>query len=310
MNRRDFLIKLTAVPLAGIAAAGMRKLHGAGLAAEAFARGRSGGSQGEGYIFEGHEVFDKIVNKSAINGWGKLPLGELMGKIGMELVGIPYVGGTLETGGKEVCTVNMEGLDCVTFFENTLDMARVIKKGNPTHVEMIDEISYTRYRGGNLKDYTSRLHYTADWIFDNVRKGVVEDISKELGGEVFPYDVYFMSKNWKYYDALKNNPDMIEKIKRIEMGINARDYYYIPKKKIKSIEKKLQTGDIIAFATDKKGLDYAHTGLVYVDDKKKVRILHASSANKKVKLDKEIHKYISKIKSDIGISIARPLPVA
>jgi len=114
-----------------------------------------------------------------------------------------------------------------------------------------------------------------------------------------------MSTHTQSYKALKDNRDFVNVIRGIEKEINGREYYFIPKDKIKSIEDKLQTGDIVAFATNIKGLDYTHIGLVYVDEQGNRRLLHASSTKKKVALDKIIHEYIMPIKKDIGITIVR-----
>jgi hypothetical protein len=93
----------------------------------------------------------------------------------------------------------------------------------------------------------------------------------------------------------------------IEKKINKRKYYYIPNDKINKIETKLKTGDIIAFATNIEGLDYTHTGLVYVDADGKARLMHASSTKKKVVLDTTISEYAKPIKKNIGISVLRVL---
>jgi hypothetical protein len=39
-----------------------------------------------------------------------------------------------------------------------------------------------RYRGGECTgDYLSRLHYLEDWLYDNNRRGLVEDLTRDLG---------------------------------------------------------------------------------------------------------------------------------
>lgn len=67
--------------------------------------------------------------------------------------------------------MNLTGLDCVTFFENVLDMARIFRQGKYEFDDLLAAVTHTRYRGGKLDGYLSRLHYTADWIHDNVAKG-------------------------------------------------------------------------------------------------------------------------------------------
>jgi len=254
-------------------------------------------------------LFSNIINQAKRKGWTSLSIGELMGNIGMLMLGTKYVAGTIEGEGPEICRVDLTGLDCVTFFENTLCMARILKKKKTAFDDFIAELTFTRYRKGKLTNYTSRLHYAADWIYDNEEKKVVKNITKEIGGEKFPVNLSFMSNNPNYYRALREFPHFIKTIAKIEEGINRRDHWYIPKNKVKETQKYLQTGDIIAIATSRERLDYEHTGLAYRDEKGEIRLLHASLERKKVHLDTELYKYVKSIKSHIGITVARPLHV-
>lgn len=300
MNRRQFLAGLTgiaAVPFATRAFAMPRPL------ADELQEATTDQNATTMYIFS------QMVRHAERDGWNKQPIGELMGNLGMLLLGTKYEGGTLEGPGPEVCRANLTGLDCVTFFENVLCMARILKKGKTSFNDFMQELTYTRYRGGNLTDYTSRLHYTADWITDNEHKGVVKDLTMEMGGEVFPVHVNFMSEHPQYYPALKDAPELVQTIAAIEKNINARQFYYIPQKEIKKAQKFFRTGDIVAIATDKQGLDYAHTGMIVVDKKNKARFLHASLQKKKVHYDTELYKYVQSVKSHIGVSIVRPLDI-
>ncbi len=253
------------------------------------------------------EIFFRIIQRTLKEEWASLPINECMGKIATLFIGTDYVGGTLEGKGPEICRVDLTGLDCVTFFENVLCLARILKKKNTSFGDFLEELTFTRYRKGILTDYTSRLHYTSDWIQDNEEKRVVKNVTKELGGEELSVRVSFMSENPGYYPALREFPEFIETITEIEKEINKRKHWYLPRKKIKSVHKRLQTGDIIAVTTSKEGLDYSHTGLVFRDEKNKIRFLHASSAKKKVLLDVQLHKYIKSVNTHTGITVARPL---
>jgi hypothetical protein len=255
------------------------------------------------------EFFHKIIKQAKEEEWRSLPIGECMGNIGLLFVGTEYVAGTLEGEGPEACRVDLTGLDCVTFFENVLCISRILKKDKTSFDDFKGEIIFTRYREGILTDYTSRLHYTSDWIYDNEKKKVVRNITKEIGGEEFPFKVSFMSKNPQFYKSLKEFPEFIETIALLEKDINKHKHWYIPKSKIKEAQKHIQTGDIIALATDKEGLDYGHTGMAYQDERGKIRFLHASQKKKKVLLDTELYEYIQSIKTHVGITIARPLEV-
>lgn len=255
-------------------------------------------------------IVAQAVRRARTEGWDALPIGELMGKLGQLFIGTPYVGGTLDGDGPEICRIDVTGLDCVTYFENVLGMARVIKKRKSSFEDLQKEITFTRYRQGMLNGYASRLHYTAEWIEDNVKKGVVTDITNTLHADPFPVQVSFMSENPRFYRPLREDPTMVERMASIERSINATSRWYVPKDRIADIEQQLQTGDIIAITTSKAGLDYAHTGLVFVTDDGVRHLMHASSQQKKVVLDVAVHAYVQGVRTHTGISVVRPTEVS
>lgn len=252
-------------------------------------------------------VFERLMSYAMNHHWSDLPIGELMGRIGMKLRGTQYVAGTLEKDGPEACRINLTGLDCVTFFEDVLGIARILKKGSKTFADLVNEITFTRYRDGNLNGYLSRLHYTAEWISNNISKGVVEDVTPDMGGIPLEINVNFMSKNPKFYPPLTNNPELVSQIAIIEEQINNTPRSFIPKENVAKAESMMQTGDIIAVATSNAGLDYAHTGMIFRDEHGEACLLHASTVQKKVILDKRISEYINGVKSHTGITVVRPL---
>lgn len=255
-------------------------------------------------------IFSQAMHQARSEHWHKKQIGELMASFGMLFMGTPYVGGTLEGEGSEVCRVDLTGLDCVTFFENTLDMARIVKKGKYSFEDLEHEVTHTRYRHGVIKDYASRLHYTSEWISDNVAKGTVQDITRELGGVIFVNTVNFMSTHPQYYAPLKDDEALRVEIADAERTINASTRFVIQKDRIANIESQLKTGDIVAIATSKEGLDYAHTGIIYKDEAGVAHLFHASSQKKKVVLDVSLSDYVNGVKSHTGVTIVRPLEVS
>jgi hypothetical protein len=252
------------------------------------------------------EVFDRIIAKAEENEWKFFPYGELVSLVGMEFTGTPYKGGTLEGDGPETCRVNLDGLDCVTFVEASFCIARIIIQGNPTWENFIEEVEFTRYRGGIMSGYTSRLHYTSEWFADNYEKGVFENVNDELNGNRVDFGLNFMSSHPQYYPALQRDSVEIFRMKKIEAKINEMEHLVIEKRRVPEIAPKLQNGDIIAFATTVDGLDYSHTGLIrYVVNKP--HLLHASSDKNKVLLDVSLENYIAKKDKITGISVARPI---
>jgi hypothetical protein len=261
--------------------------------------------------FIGDAVFDRIINKADHEDWKGLPIGELMGKIALELKDTPYVANTLEISlEKEMCSVNLKGLDCVTFFETTLDLARMLKKGKKTPRALLQEVSYTRYRGGKVKDYTSRLHYTTDWFYDNEKKHVVKILSDLPGAEVFEQKVGYMSSHPEKYRQLAAHSELISVLKTQEDAINGRTLKYVPMAKLSGVEHLLQTGDIVGVATSATGFDIAHTGIIYKDSQGVAHFMDASSDKSKMQVTIEtgpISKSLTWSKGLIGAMFARPL---
>lgn len=234
-----------------------------------------------------------------------------MGKIAHEFEGTPYKPGTLElSNDKEICSVNLTGLDCVTFFETTLDFARMLKNGGKTPADLLKEVQFTRYRGGVKGDYTSRLHYTSDWFYDNQKKGTVKILGDLPGAEDYKPNVHFMSEHPQSYPQLVAHPELVAKIKKFESLINSRTLKYVPIDKISAVESSLKTGDIVGVCTSTPGLDITHTGIVVCDENSVPHFMHASSSrtNYKVMIKPgPMSTALAWTKTNTGALFARPL---
>lgn len=195
--------------------------------------------------------------------------------------------------------------------ETALNLARVARMSRSIsdsgEADLVDAVTFTRYRGGHLDGYASRLHYTAEWIADNVAKGVVKDVTPALGGVRLPVRVGFMSAHPELYPALRENLALVDSMRASERRINSIPRTFIPRNRVAAIEPRLRTGDLIAIATSASGLDYSHTGLI-VRGGRSARFLHASSARGRVMLDESISRYLARgPKSNTGITVLRPL---
>jgi hypothetical protein len=260
--------------------------------------------------FFGLHVFERIVDKADAHGWRDLSMSELMGNIALEFIDTPYVAYTLELDDhKEIPSCNLEGLDCVTFFESTLDLARMLKLGGSDSRDLLKQIEFTRYRGGRPSDYTSRLHYTTDWFYDNAKKGVIHDLTPELpGAESFTQQVGFMSAHPDSYRLLKANPQLVPKIKAMEDEVNARPKSYLPLEKIAGAQHLFQTGDIVGVCTTHKGIDIGHTGICFRDTAGELHFMDASSLDMRVTLEpRDFSLDFRWSKANTGIILARPL---
>ncbi|HEY3781749.1 MAG TPA: N-acetylmuramoyl-L-alanine amidase-like domain-containing protein [Fimbriimonadaceae bacterium] len=258
--------------------------------------------------FTGKHAYAAILDKAVDEKWSMLPMGDLIGQIATYLLGTPYVNYTLDhSADHEYCIVNLQELDCVTFVESTLALARAIKLGDNDDESLAKQVELIRYRNGECNGFCSRLHYLSDWFYDNEKKHLLHDYTKELkGAEKTDKQLSLMSSRSNQYKQLKAHPELVPAIRHCELAINKRPHYYLPKADVQAAEEFMQTGDIIAITTSAKILDCAHTGFCYRDDKGLLRFLHASLTHKKVWLDQELAAYLNGIHAFTGIMVARP----
>jgi hypothetical protein len=237
-----------------------------------------------------------------------LSIGDAIGEIGKSFIGTDYVAGTLDKNMSESLVINLTGLDCVTFVENCLVFARCVKQGKTTFDDYKAELKKIRYRDGAIDGYASRLHYFCDWIWDNEAKGIVKNITADIGGVAYNKTIDFMTTHIKSYKQLSNSTEL-EGVKAAEEAINSRYYYYIPTKDISKSYDGMQTGDIIATTTSIGGLDVTHTGYVYKEGGG-TYFMHASSKSKQVIISpEELQDYVASDSKKTGIMVARPQAV-
>lgn len=260
--------------------------------------------------FKGQEKFHKITNKAVAENWRALPVGDRMARIAMELEGIPYKAYTLEIHDKiESPSVNFTGLDCWTFFETVLGMAKMLETPQRTYTpsDLLRQIEHTRYRGGLCNgNYLDRIHYLAEWFVDNSKRGNIRDITKKFSTVKMPNQCNEMSKLWQHYRYLKHNPELRALMAQSEREMTAMKVRMVPKSKVAGIEKHLRNGDIIGIARYGDGSYCSHVGVIVIDTQGKARFMHASTTYKRVLVDSTLSEYLNKFKKHAGILIARP----
>lgn len=234
-------------------------------------------------------------------------LGDSLVQLGKTFLGTPYVEKTLEIGRTESLVVNLRGLDCTTFVENVLAFGLLVKHGEQGFEDFADHLKTIRYRDGELRGYPSRLHYFSDWIANNEKKGLVRDISAELGGIELHKPLDFMGTHRELYPFLASDANygaMLE----VEAQLSHRPLCYLPREGLREREGLIRSGDIIALATSIKGLDVTHTGIAVQMEDGRIHLLHASSSNDRVEITEQpLVDYLKGIKGNIGIMVARPL---
>jgi len=235
------------------------------------------------------------------------PINEIVAEIGKSFIGLDYESGALDKLSDEKLTINLQGLDCYTFIENSLALARCIKNGKTEFEDYLKEIRNIRYRNGKIEDYASRLHYFTDWIFDCSERGIVKDVTKELSGIPYRKIINFMSAHTAAYKQLKDNMELTAKIALLEKEISARKYYYIPKESITDVEAQIQNGDLIAITTSIEGLDVSHLGIAVKKNDGKIYLMHAPAPGKKIQISGQaLADYLYANKKQTGIIVVRP----
>jgi hypothetical protein len=233
-------------------------------------------------------------------------MGETMVYVGKSFLGTPYVAKTLEVGPTETLVVNLQGLDCTTFVENVLALSSMLQDKQTAFTDFTDHLETIRYIDGKMNGYASRLHYFSEWIANNSKKGLVMDVTGELGGKEITKDINFMSTHRHLYPFLADD-SAFDKIKASENYLNDQAICVLAQDQITQNEHLIQTGDIIALATSMNGLDVTHTGLALKMANGRVHLLHASTVGEVVISKVPLVDYLKNIKHNTGIMVARPL---
>ena len=257
-----------------------------------------------------HKVEDKTIFDNYINvsrEWKNLGYEELVMKTATYFLGTPYVASTLEME-PERLVVNLREFDCTTFVESVYALSKTAISDSPTFETFCCNLKMLRYRNSVIDGYESRLHYASDWIFENERKGLFKNTTKDAGGKELLFDLSFMSTHPDSYKQLKNNHFLIDKTREKEKEINKRSYHYIPECSINALsEKDVKNGDAVWFTTSIVGLDISHVGIVcWVDGV--LTFIHASSSKKKVVVNEGcMQSYIQAVKRNTGAIFVSPI---
>jgi hypothetical protein len=235
-----------------------------------------------------------------------LPISELIPEIGYSFIGTPYLAATLENGPEEKMVINLRELDCTTFTENCLALARTVKSGKTDFESFIAELEHIRYRNGIRDQYLSRLHYFSEWILNNASKKIVSDEPNRVG-ERFTKTIQFMSSHADSYPVLKTHPELIPTLVKQEKEISAAEFFYFPKNNFENLLKNLHHGDIVGLTSGIDGLDINHVGIIVLKDNQ-FHLLHAGQSGKMVLISESpITDFLKPESKNTGIMIARPV---
>ena len=225
-----------------------------------------------------------------------------------QMLGVPYVAGTLDENSSEELVIRTDALDCTTFVETVLALCIADRRDARSFAGFKKALTDVRYREGVLNGYASRLHYFTDWIRDNELMGFVKECTSETAccqsKELW---LDFMSTHVESYQPMKNDASLVAKIASLEKAWQGVQISYVPKDKLNlsSEELKIKNGDILAITTNIKGLDVVHVGFAFWKSGK-LHLLHASSIAKKVIEDPQsLYDYSKNKKAHTGVRAMR-----
>lgn len=266
-------------------------------------------------VFKGRDKFDRLIVSAREGNWSGLPIGERTATVGRAMVGTRYKNYTLEIDNRiEAPSVNFNALDCWTFFEIALGFARMLDEPqeNWTPERLLHYIELDRYRGGQCTGaYLSRLHYLEDWLSDNDRRGLVQDLTRSLGGVSVPHSAREMTVGWRHYRYLANNRSLLGPLRQMEARVSSRPLYMVPKGRVAGIEGKLRSGDVVGIVSrdGRRMFSTSHVGLALRAADGSLHFMHASAPRNygRVVIDSRLSSYLHRYGSHAGILVARPV---
>ncbi len=195
-----------------------------------------------------------------------------------QFVGYPYQINPLIGSAEipEIFTVSLDGFDCVTYIETILALSLAANADG-----FLKWLRTIRYENGRI-EWERRNHYMTGWIRSNMRAGALQRLS------------------------LSNLPTVVKE--RTLDGVpglppvHAR-FSCVPRRGITKLAKRLETGDLIFFASTRKHLDVFHCGIVVRDDAR-ILVRHASRSRGGV-VEQELAEFL-KANRMAGVIIARP----
>lgn len=210
--------------------------------------------------------------------------------------------------GPEVVESRVDSFQCVSLVESSLALARCVWRNAPTIPCFQHEVQDLRYRHGEIDGYASRLHYFEDWLSDNAERGHVTLLTRALGGLPVVLNYSYMSRHRAKFPALED-ADIRADISATEARLSHTKMYVLDRDHVRSIENRLQSGDVVAIASSVGGMMVTHTGIISMDDAHIAHLLHASSAQHRVVITREdLADYILRRTERRGVLVARPLP--
>ncbi len=218
------------------------------------------------------------VRRLLLRGGNGRRAGDRVEIISREFLGKPYKSNPLigSADTPEVFTASLDGLDCVTYIETVLALARASSVDR--FVEWLRKIRYQRGR----VEWARRNHYMTSWIRDNAREKIIRLVSTRA--------VPAVSK---------------ERVLNVVPGVAPRRVRLrcVPKREFTRLAPCLRSGDLIFFVSTRRNLDVFHAGIISRDGER-ILMRHASRSRGGV-VEQELSEFL-KANRMAGVIVARP----
>jgi hypothetical protein len=209
--------------------------------------------------------------------------------------GLPYASHALSKENPEKFVVDFSGFDCVTFVENVWSLYR--SKGiDSTFLRELEQIRYAR----KPISFENRNHYLSATFLQMEEKGLFKQVIPPSYRVLAVKKVDFLS----HYLAPKKGMIELSAIQLMENSLGP--ITYVPSASFSQVSSYLQSGDVIAFVSKRKDLDYQHVGFIR-QQKGQYYLVHASQDRQILCQSVEsISVYLKNHPSMIGFNVFRP----
>ena len=236
----------------------------------------------------------------------------LLVQAALRLLDQPYEAGTQE-GRDERLRIYLTRTDCILFAETCLGLVLTVQRcgASATFEDLAETLRASRYRGGVVDGYASRLHYTTEWVQQGIGRGLLRDVTPELGGVPDTRRIDFMSAHPDSYAPLTGESgyakDNRAQIAAVERRVNEIPRCYLPKERIAAVADRIRDGDILCFTTSVAGLDVSHVVIAYRPaPDAPPGFIHASSAARRVIVEpRTLEDYLNASRSLTGVRVLR-----
>ncbi|MDD4847178.1 MAG: DUF1460 domain-containing protein [Bacteroidales bacterium] len=235
-------------------------------------------------------------------------INELMTTIAEAQIGTPFVKTCIDQNSKGF-VINLHETNHLRFVENSLAMMLTAKYDHGNFKDFCSLVQQLRYNKKTFSNFLYRHLYSSSWIRSAEIVRFIDEITFELGGEMYKQDFSYITTHADHIPQLIKHPEYLEYISSIENQLSRDSYFFIPKEKFdEACIEKIESGDLLFFTTTIKGLDIEIQGVAYQKDDQQMGLIHASLEAKKVVLEEEsLLEFVKNSETISGVRVVKLL---